>query len=134
MAQITIKENNNLIDVLLEKQRSIPDAIKGFSEYKYNLNKVQNIFLERNDIASQEVKELLEEENNEFNYSEQQFKPIIVVNEKKTVKRRKQTEEFKQSKKVVFADLAIGDYVVHKVHGIGQYIGVNTIKANSWRL
>ena len=35
---------------------------------------------------------------------------------------------FKQSEKVVFADLRIGDYVVHKIHGIGQYIGVNTIK------
>ena len=33
--------------------------------------------------------------------------------------------------KVVFADLKIGDYVVHHVHGIGQFLGVNTIKANN---
>lgn len=43
-------------------------------------------------------------------------------------KKRKANNVFKQSEKVVFADLRIGDYVVHKVHGIGQYIGVNTIK------
>lgn len=125
-----VKENNNLINVLMEKQRSIADSIKNFSEYKYNLNKCQNIFLERNDIPSKEVQQELKSEQDEFNFSNFQFKQIIIENEKKTTKRRKQTAEFKQSEKVVFADLAIGDYVVHKVHGIGQYIGVNTIKAN----
>ena len=125
-----IKENNNLINVLMEKQRSIPDAIKNFSGYKYNLDKLQNIFLERNDIPSKEIQEKLKSEEDEYNYSSINFKQIVVENEKKTIKRRKQTAEFKQSEKVVFADLAIGDYVVHKVHGIGQYIGVNTIKAD----
>ena len=43
-------------------------------------------------------------------------------------KKRRANNVFKQSEKVVFADLKIGDYVVHKIHGIGQYIGVNTIK------
>ena len=37
---------------------------------------------------------------------------------------------FKEGEKVVFADLKIGDYVVHKKYGIGIYIGVNTIKAD----
>lgn len=38
---------------------------------------------------------------------------------------------FKQGEKVIFADLKIGDYVVHKIHGIGQFIGVNTITADN---
>ena len=42
-------------------------------------------------------------------------------------KKRRANSIFKQGEKVVFADLKIGDFVVHKVHGIGQYIGVNTI-------
>ena len=37
---------------------------------------------------------------------------------------------FKQGEKVVFADLKVGDYVVHKNYGIGIFIGVNTIKAD----
>ena len=37
---------------------------------------------------------------------------------------------FKEGEKVVFADLKIGDYVVHKNYGIGQFIGVNTITAD----
>ena len=45
-------------------------------------------------------------------------------------KRRKLSSSFKQGEKVVFADLKIGDYVVHKSHGIGQFVGVNTLKAD----
>ena len=37
---------------------------------------------------------------------------------------------FKEAEKVVFADLKIGDYVVHKNYGIGIFIGVNTITAD----
>ena len=37
---------------------------------------------------------------------------------------------FKQGEKIVFADLKENDFIVHKTHGIGQYIGVNTIKAD----
>ena len=37
---------------------------------------------------------------------------------------------FKEGEVVVFEDLKEGDYIVHKAHGIGQYMGVNTIKAD----
>lgn len=47
------------------------------------------------------------------------------------VKKKKVAKDFKNAEKVVFADLRIGDYVVHQAHGIGQYIGVNTIKADN---
>ena len=43
--------------------------------------------------------------------------------------KRYKNETFKQAEKVVFADLKIGDYVVHRKYGIGIYIGVNTITA-----
>lgn len=46
-------------------------------------------------------------------------------------KKRKISKSFKEGEKVVFADLKIGDFVVHKFHGIGQFIGVNTIKADN---
>ncbi len=39
-------------------------------------------------------------------------------------------QAYKEGEKVVFADLKIGDYVVHKDYGIGIYIGVNTITAD----
>ncbi len=45
-------------------------------------------------------------------------------------KRRTSNSAFKEAEKVVFADLKLGDYVVHRTYGIGIYIGVNTIKAD----
>lgn len=47
--------------------------------------------------------------------------------------KRKKTfasQAYKEGEKVVFADLKVGDFVVHKNYGIGIYVGVNTIKAD----
>ena len=58
---------------------------------------------------------------------------VIVANDLVEADRRKRkykSEEFKQGEKVVFADLKVGDYVVHRSYGIGIYIGVNTITAD----
>ena len=52
----------------------------------------------------------------------------IIEGDKK--KRRVVSSVYKDAEKIVFADLKIGDYVVHKTYGIGVYIGVNTIKAD----
>ena len=52
-----------------------------------------------------------------------------IVSAERKLKKHKR-EEFKQGEKIVFADLKIGDYVVHRNHGIGIYIGVNTITAD----
>ncbi|MCI8273695.1 MAG: transcription-repair coupling factor [Clostridia bacterium] len=46
-------------------------------------------------------------------------------------KRKKyKNSAFKEGEKVVFADLKLGDYVVHQNYGIGIFIGVNTISAD----
>ena len=50
---------------------------------------------------------------------------------KEAVKRSYKPQVFKEGKKVVFADLKVGDYVVHSVHGIGQYLGINTLTVDN---
>ena len=45
-------------------------------------------------------------------------------------KKRRASSAFKQGEKIVFADLKPGDFVVHKTHGIGEFVGVNTIEAD----
>ena len=46
-------------------------------------------------------------------------------------KRKKyKSTAFKDGEKVVFADLKVGDYVVHKNYGIGIFIGVDTVTAD----
>ena len=42
-------------------------------------------------------------------------------------KRRKTPEQFKQGETIIFSDLKVGDYIVHRSNGIGQFIGINTI-------
>ena len=50
--------------------------------------------------------------------------------EAKPAKRLKTPSSFKEGEIIVFEDLKEGDFIVHKAHGIGQYMGVNTIKAD----
>ena len=47
-----------------------------------------------------------------------------------TKKKKRLSKEFRNSEKVVFADLEPGDFVVHRIHGIGEFLGINTIKAD----
>ena len=44
--------------------------------------------------------------------------------------RKRKNKLFNEAEKVVYADLKQGDYVVHRDHGIGIYLGVNTITAD----
>ena len=57
---------------------------------------------------------------------------LVVINlsnsfEETSKKKKYKSSAFKQGEKIVFADLKEGDLVVHKLHGIGQFMGVNTI-------
>ena len=56
---------------------------------------------------------------------------IIATGELGNVKEKRRTYKpaaFKEGKKVVFADLNVGDYIVHSTHGIGQYVGIHTLE------
>lgn len=59
---------------------------------------------------------------------------LVVINMseglEQVAKRKKSSNAFKEAQKVVYADLKPGDYVVHKSHGIGEFIGINTITAD----
>ena len=45
-------------------------------------------------------------------------------------KKRKLSKSFKEGEKVVFADLKIGDYVVHFDYGIGIYKGLQMLETS----
>ncbi len=49
---------------------------------------------------------------------------------KKKKAKRVVNKTYKDADTIVFSDLKVGDYVVHRSHGIGQFIGVNTITAD----
>ena len=123
----------------------------------YQENKKKVVLLAGNEISAKKLCNILKE--NQINYKYEQeaenVKPgeiivtiggfssgfenydlnLIVVslqnNFEEPVKRKKKlSSTFKDSEKIVFADLKPGDIVVHQTHGIGQFIGVNTITAD----
>ena len=108
------ESSKKLLGLLVEKE--VPH------EYVESLNKIQ--FNDNKVIISKGIL------SSGFECFDNNFVLIsgkeIFSNEKG--KRKKSVSAFKQGEKVVFADLKPGDYVVHKTHGIGQFVGVNTIK------
>ena len=206
------KDSNNIITLLMEKQKIVPDAIKNLlsleqfeekltnkqlvyiekldNEIKFQAEKYNWVYKEKNYYKSEieilfkelikaqeekkkiyilaETKEkaksickLLDEHEIINKYEEKLNQTIIVKNNESLVtvsvgklssgfecfdlkllvitsqeliegeKRKKyKSSAFKEGEKVVYADLKVGDYVVHKNYGIGIFIGVNTITAD----
>ncbi len=207
-----ILDNNHLIDSLIEKERFVPEAIQNMSNFEYNLEQKQILYLEQNDILKNMTKFHFDTREIHFHslqlemllsdlkiYQKEKKKVILLtgneLNSKKVCdilkeyemnyryepswqeqttenkqevatksgeiivtlgglssgfenvdiglvvvsmeasfevqpKRKKLTNSFKQAEKIVFADLKPGDFVVHQTHGIGQFVGVNTITAD----
>lgn len=207
-----ILDNNHLIDSLIEKERFVPEAIQNMSNFEYNLEQKQILYLEQNDILknmtkfhfdtreihfhslelemllsdlkiyqkekkkvilltgnelnSKKVCDILKEHEMNYHYepswqeqtteNKQEVATksgeiivtlgglssgfenvdigLVVVSMEASFevqpKRKKLTNSFKQAEKIVFADLKPGDFVVHQTHGIGQFVGVNTITAD----
>ena len=123
----------------------------------YQKNKKKVVLLAGNEINVKKLCDILKE--NQINYKYEQetenVKPgeiivtiggfssgfenydlnLIVINlqnnfEEPVKRKKKLSSTFKDSEKIVFADLKPGDIVVHQTHGIGQFIGVNTITAD----
>lgn len=138
LSKITLRAENILNDNklatedLLERQKQVPYIL----ENMYSLDilmkmacEFQIVNLDSNDISKNESNpillepeeiKLIDEKFYEFTKQEKEnkgHKPSI-----------RHSAVFREAEKVTFSDLKIGDYVVHKTHGIGQYIGVNTIK------
>ena len=44
-------------------------------------------------------------------------------------KKRKTPEQFKAGETIIFSDLKVGDYIIHRTNGVGQFVGINTIQA-----
>ena len=206
------KDNQNVIQLLLEKGKIVPEALKNYmaySEFEEKIEKGQRVYIDKNDdeqkieaekykwnykeknyykseieilfkdlIKAQKEKkkiyllaetkekakkicELLDEQEIINKYEEKLNQTIIVKNTESLVtvgigklsagfecfdtnelvitaqdlvegeKRKKyRGSAFKEAEKVVYADLKIGDYVVHKNYGIGIFVGVDTVTAD----
>ncbi len=215
-AKNIIIDNDNLIKILVEKEKIVPEALEGIKPYSEIETKLENgrhnlIYLEKHDNETKKqvekyifryrsvnyykseienmfedirqalkdfknvyiltstkekakkLQEMLEKQEILSKIEEKLDKTIIVKSKEKTVTialgklaegfenyeinqivinaeeliegaKKKKTflsKAYKEGEKVVYADLKIGDYVVHKNYGIGIYIGVNTVTADN---
>jgi len=68
-----------------------------------------------------------------FGVDYEDFNLTIISSEeffKLTKKRRYKNQSFKNGERILISDLTVGDYIVHQTHGIGQYIGINTLEVD----
>lgn len=100
---------------------------------KANVEKVNHLLKENH--ISQSMVEVIETQNLPTAGFESYDLKIVVISLANTfenqAKKKKMSSTFKEGEKIVFADLKPGDYVVHRTHGIGQFVGVNTITADN---
>ena len=126
------------MDLLLEElQKATEKTVIILAGNESNVKKVMNLLNENNikattDVLSNDGMLVIPGTiSNGFECFD--FNLMIITVEEifaKPKAKRTTSNAFKQGENVVFSDLKIGDYVVHKTSGIGQFIGVNTIKAD----
>jgi transcription-repair coupling factor (superfamily II helicase) len=94
-------------------------------------NEIPTIYAEQKEISQLDNKRVIVTYGNLSGGFEYSDLDLVVVSDENTVtketKRSYKPSAFTEGKKVVFADLSVGDYIVHSTHGIGQYIGIHTL-------
>lgn len=127
-----LKDNKLLIKDLIEKKKNVPYVLENMYNMdfiKSKTEKFQIIKLESEDIINNAENAITLKYEDAKEIDEKFFEITKQEKEKKTYKpRTRHSAEFREAEKVTFSDLKIGDYVVHRTQGIGQYLGVNTIK------
>lgn len=128
--------NNNLVqnkEVIIlvenkEKAKKLSKILTDFNVLNSINEKNADIIKNKENIAHIEIGKL----SSGFEDIDNNLVVIDANNVIDSDKRKKRSthSSFKEGEKVVFADLKAGDFVVHKNHGIGEFIGVNTITAD----
>ena len=111
---------------------------------KENVKKMQNLLIEKvpnvakyfnDNIANKESYHIIITEGELSNGFECYDFNLLVISASeifaKPYKKRRMSSEFKQGETVIFSELKPGDYIVHKQNGIGEFMGVSTIKTEN---
>ena len=135
------KENGKRIVILGGVNSKCKSLATMLLEHQINAQVVEKekeeFILDSFDVDATKVPVIIMQGNlsNGFEYDELNL--VVVAGENnspiKETKRSYKPKAFNEGKKVVFADLKPGDFVVHATHGIGQYIGIHTLVVDSIR-
>ena len=130
-----ILENNGLaIKDLIERNKEVPYILSNM----YDMEKILNL-TSKFKIVELESQDIDINGENAITFEHKDIKILDSLfleltkqkeQEKQYKPRKRLSNDFREGEKVGLDDLKIGDYVVHRTIGIGQYLGVNTIKAD----
>ena len=106
---------------------------------KENVKKVKKLLIENVPIASKFINDNIINKNSimisegelSAGFECYDFNLLVITASEifSTVqKKRRLHSEFKKGETVIFSELKPGDYIVHKTNGIGEFVGVSTIK------
>lgn len=133
-ASSILSDNVLAMKDLISKKKDIPYVLKYMNNIDEMLKKAEAfkwVRLETQDIMAKETNTVTVPQEVVKQIDEKFFEVTKKDKDEKIRKpRRRSSVDFREAEKVTLSDLKIGDYVVHRTHGIGQYIGINTIKAD----
>ena len=139
------------MDILFEEIQKAIDAKKTvviLCGKKDNVNKIEKLVEEKiekpktkpiNPFLSKKVEEItpniiITEGSLSRGFESYDFNLVVIslgeVLEPSAKRTKKIGKEFKQGETIIFSDLKQGDYIVHRTNGIGQFVGIETIKTD----
>ena len=106
---------------------------------KENMKKVKKLLIENVPIASKFINDNIINKNSimisegelSAGFECYDFNLLVITASEifsAVQKKRRLHSEFKKGETVIFSELKPGDYIVHKTNGIGEFVGVSTIK------
>lgn len=119
------QKNQTTVIVQVESQHAYERLEKSFQDYQFHLPLVS-----ANQIVSRESQIVIGEISSGFYFADDKL-ALITEHEiyHKKIKRRARRSNISNAERLKdYNELAAGDYVVHNVHGIGRFLGIETIQ------
>ncbi|HEP1495137.1 TPA: transcription-repair coupling factor [Streptococcus pyogenes] len=119
------QKNQTTVIVQVESQYAYERLEKSFQDYQFRLPLVSG-----NQIVSRESQIVIGAISSGFYFADEKL-ALITEHEiyHKKIKRRARRSNISNAERLKdYNELAVGDYVVHNVHGIGRFLGIETIQ------
>ncbi|EGJ26733.1 transcription-repair coupling factor [Streptococcus porcinus] len=119
------KKSNATVLIQVESEHAYERLLKNLEDYHFNIP-----LIDHNNIQAHQVQIIIGQLANGFYFADEKV-AYITEHEiyHKKIKRRVRKSNISNAERLKnYNELVKGDYVVHNVHGIGRFLGIETIK------
>ncbi|MFA9467797.1 transcription-repair coupling factor [Streptococcus sp. E24BD] len=108
-------------------ESSLEKLIKSLQDYQFDLQYCQS-----DKLLKGQVQATIGQLTSGFYFADER---LVVITEReifhKKIKRRPRRQNISNAERIKdYSELSTGDYVVHQVHGVGRFLGIETIKVS----